>query len=316
MAKRSISGVLLLDKPYGISSNKTLQQIKFLYAAAKSGHTGTLDPLATGMLPICLGEATKFSSVLLNGSKTYEAVLILGYQSTTGDIEGDITKLLDIDSVDITVEDCKSILKQFVGEISQIPPMYSALKYQGKPLYRYARNGHEISRQSRTVFIHALEIDSLTKNELAITVQCAAGTYIRTLAEDIGRALGCGSAYLVSLRRNAIGSFNLTQAHSLSALEEIDMDSRDNCLLPIDSLLLDFPAVMLNRQEMRSIVQGRAIPTSLSLQANQTNTGRYVRLYHEHQFIGLGEAATNQEIKPKRLLSDAYLTRHCAFYKH
>lgn len=249
MAKRSISGVLLLDKPYGITSNKALQKAKSLYASAKSGHTGTLDPMATGMLPICMGEATKFTSILLNASKTYDAVIKLGYKSTTGDAEGDIVKLPDINTAELTVQFCETVLQQYVGEIQQIPPMHSALKHQGRPLYVYARKGAEIERKPRVVHIHEIRIKSLLADELTITVQCGTGTYIRTLAEDIGKALGCGCAYLISLRRRSIGRFDLSQAKTLEMLEEMNTDERDFCLLPIDSILHEFPSVSLKKKK-------------------------------------------------------------------
>ncbi|SFK53458.1 tRNA pseudouridine synthase B [Nitrosomonas aestuarii] len=309
MAKRSISGVLLLDKSYGITSNKALQKVKYLYESAKSGHTGTLDPLATGILPICMGEATKFSSILLTANKTYEAVIKLGYQSTTGDAEGIIEKLTEVGTTKLTIQYCETILQQFVGETIQIPPMYSALKHRGKPLYFYARNGEVIEREPRTILIHEIQIKSLFQNELTITVSCGTGTYIRTLAEDIGRALGCGGAYLIKLCRSSLGFFDLSQARKLEELEEMDKGDRDYCLLPIDSILQDLPRVVLDKNETKNILQGRVLSEKPDLNdwAAQKSHDKSVRLYYRQLFLGLGEVTSEQTIKPKRLLSESHL---------
>ncbi len=309
MAKRSISGVFLLDKSYGITSNKALQKVKCLYESAKSGHAGTLDPLATGMLPICMGEATKFSSVLLNANKTYEAAIKLGYQSTTGDAEGVIEKLTGVGVTKLSVQYCETVLQQFVGETVQIPPMYSALKYRGKPLYSYARNGEVIERQPRTILIHEIKIKSLLGDELTIIVRCGTGTYIRTLAEDIGRALGCGGAYLVKLCRSSLGYFDLSKAKTLEELEEMDRVDRDYCLLPIDSILQDLPFVTLNKKETHTILQGRVLSEKPGLNdwVVQKTHEKNVRLYYQQLFLGLGEVTTEQTIKPKRLLSESHL---------
>ncbi|MDC8444369.1 MAG: tRNA pseudouridine(55) synthase TruB [Nitrosomonas sp.] len=313
MIKRNINGLLLLDKPYGISSNKALQIIKHLYAATKSGHTGTLDPMATGVLPICLGEATKFSSILLNARKTYEAVLKLGYQSTTGDVEGEIKKISNARSDNLSIRDCESILRQFVGETLQTPPMYSALKYCGKPLYAYARKGEIIKRKARTVFIYDIKVDSLTGDELKISVECGTGTYIRTLAEDIGKALGCGSAYLIGLRRSAVGDFDLSKSQMLKAIENMNREDRDGCLLPVDSLLSDIPSIQLDEEEAQYLLTGRVLsakPDSINftLPMKTENKTQDVRLYYRQQFLGLGEINMSLSLKPKRLMSTSYMT--------
>ncbi|MDH5552923.1 MAG: tRNA pseudouridine(55) synthase TruB, partial [Nitrosomonas sp.] len=213
-AKRHISGVLLLDKPFGITSNRALQIAKRLFSAAKSGHAGTLDPMAIGLLPICFGEATKFSSVLLNADKTYRATLKLGYMSTTGDAEGEISQVGSVSPRGnlLTAKEIEQVLTGFLGKILQLPPMYSALKHQGKPLYSYARKGVDIKRKPREITIYDLRIVSFIDEELVISVRCGTGTYIRTLAEDIGKALGCGGAYLTALCRNTIGDFDLNNA--------------------------------------------------------------------------------------------------------
>jgi len=299
--KRNISGVLLLDKPSGISSNQALQIAKRIFSAAKAGHTGTLDPMATGLLPICFGEATKFSSALLGADKTYEAALKLGYISTTGDAEGEISiageaKLLTLPQITAT-------LQNFIGRITQIPPMYSALKHQGKPLYVYARKGVEIERQPRAVTIYSLHPEALVEDEMRITVKCSTGTYVRTLAEDIGKALGCGGAYLTALRRTVIDKFNLPQAHTLAALEAMTLSQRDACLRPIDSVLDEFPAVTLDHAAVLSLLQGRVVAGSST--TNGLPEGEKIRLYDQQKrFLGLGEITAGGEIAPKRLIAE------------
>ncbi|MBX9638103.1 MAG: tRNA pseudouridine(55) synthase TruB [Nitrosomonas sp.] len=302
-AKRNISGVLLLDKPLNISSNKAIQIAKHLFSAAKCGHTGTLDPLATGLLPVCFGEATKFSSVLLGANKTYETTLKLGFMSTTGDAEGEISQ------VAATVQNpafsvCEQTIQDFIGPIMQTPPMYSALKHQGKPLYAYARSGEIIERQAREIIIHGIQIQSLLHNELQLNIHCGTGTYIRTLAEDIGKALGCGGAYLLSLRRTAIDRFQVTQAHTLPALEEMNATERDACLLPVDCLLHAYPAVTLNDQSALLLQQGRTV--EYQPDSNAMPVGEVIRLYNRQHFMGLGEITAKQEIMAKRLLSNSY----------
>ncbi len=304
--KRPINGVLLLDKPYGITSNRALQVVKRIYSAAKSGHTGTLDPMATGLLPICFGEATKFSSILLGGDKTYEAKIKLGYISTTGDAEGEVSQSEQskAGAVMLTLPQCKTILQCFMGKIMQMPPMYSALKYKGKPLYIYARKGEEIERLPREVIIHDLHVNSLIENELQITVRCGSGTYIRTLAEDIGKALGYGGAYLVKLCRSGMGRFDLSQVQTLDALESMTTIHRDSCLYPVDSLLHNFPALILADSAAMLLLQGRAI--SNYLDTNDWLAGQNFRLYNqEKQFLGLGEMTAERTIIPKRLLANS-----------
>ena len=303
--KRTINGVLLLDKPYGISSNKAVQIVKRVFSAAKCGHTGTLDPMATGLLPLCLGEATKFSSILLGANKAYEATLRLGFLSTTGDAEGEITQLAT-NAGNPTLSQCEHVLQRFIGKIMQVPPMYSALKHQGKPLYVYARNGKNIERPAREIVIHTIQIKSLISNELKLSIHCGTGTYIRTLAEDIGSALGCGGAYLTQLRRTEIDRFELSQAQTLSALEGMNADAQDACLLPIDCLLQEFPAVILDEQAALHIVQGKIIVSPSDI--NHIPEGNTVRLYdHQQQFLGLGEITSEQKIAAKRMLANSQL---------
>lgn len=291
--KRPISGVLLLDKPLGWSSNQALQKIKWLYQAAKAGHTGTLDPLATGLLPICLGEATKFAQVLTDADKTYLATIKLGVTTTTADAEGEV---LATKQVQVTPAQFDTACQQFLGEISQIPPMHSALKVNGKPMYEYARAGQEIERQPRQVTIHAINRLAIDGDVAQIEVTCSKGTYIRTLAEDIGNILGCG-AHLVGLRRTATAGYTLERAYTIEALEAMDLAARDACLLPVDSAIADLPSVELDADAAHFLLQGQAVWVSGKIPQGE------MRLYDEANcFLGLGYRLDNGRIAPKRLL--------------
>lgn len=292
--KRAISGVLLLDKAYGISSNTALQQVKRLFQAEKAGHTGNLDPIATGLLPLCFGEATKFSQYLLDADKKYQAVIKLGANTTTGDIEGEI---ISSHPVTATLAQVQKVLQGMVGPMQQIPPMYSALKHEGKALYTYARAGIEIERKKRDITIYQLTLDAFLGDELSVTVSCSKGTYIRVLAEDIGAALGCG-AHLTALRRVATGGFDIGQALTFSRLEQMDATQRrDEALLPADCLLAGMPRVILDSDSAYYLQQGQAV-----WQARQGYRG-LVSLYGPSQvFIGLGEIADDGKIAPKRLV--------------
>ena len=292
--KRHISGVLLLDKPHGISSNTALQHAKRLYQAAKAGHTGNLDPIATGLLPICFGEATKFSQFLLDANKTYQAVFKLGQTTTTGDSEGEVTSRCPVNASRAQVEQA---LQQFIGPILQIPPMHSALKFQGKALYSYARAGVEIERAAREVTIYSLTLDAFTVDELTVTVECSKGTYIRVLAEDLGRALGCG-AFMQALRRTRTGGFEIDQAVTLEQLDGMTLEDRDARLLPPDSLLGELPKITLDRESAYYFRQGQAIWLP-----KQVHPGTMI-LYDENQsLIGIGERTADGKIAPKRLIA-------------
>lgn len=294
--KRAISGVLLLDKAHGISSNTALQQVKRLYQAEKAGHTGNLDPIATGLLPVCFGEATKFSHYLLDANKNYQARFRLGVTTSTGDIEGEV---LSQKPVTASLEQVQQVLKSFVGPIQQIPPMHSALKHQGKALYTYARAGVEIPRAPRSVSIYSLTLDEFSGNELSVTVQCSKGTYIRVLGEDIGAALGCG-AHLIALRRTASGGFNLSCAISFPQLEKMTPEQRDAALLPADCLLAGLPKVELDGEGADCIRQGQSV-----WQAAHAGTGP-VSLYGPGpDFLGLGEITSEGKIAPRRLVLGA-----------
>jgi tRNA pseudouridine55 synthase len=291
--KRQVSGVLLLDKPHGITSNAALQQAKHLYQAAKAGHTGNLDPIATGLLPVCLGEATKFSQFLLDANKTYQAVFTLGQTTSTGDAEGEVVSR---HPVSVTREQVETVLKGFVGQIEQVPPMHSAIKFQGKALYTYARAGVEIERAARKVTIYSLTLDGFEGDTVRVTVECSKGTYIRVLAEDVGRALGCG-AFMQALRRIRIGAFDIGQAVTLPQLGSMSLADRDGLLLQADCLVEDMPRIVLDADSAYYVRQGQ------SVWMPKQKAGGLVRLYDEKQtFIGLGQIGDDGKVAPKRLV--------------
>jgi tRNA pseudouridine55 synthase len=292
MPKSIIDGVLLLNKPVGITSNAALQKAKWLLNAKKAGHTGTLDPFADGLLPLCFGEATKFSAYLLDADKRYRAVMQLGMTTTTGDPEGDVLGTCD---VSVSQTDIAAVLPRFMGEIEQIPPMHSALKHQGRPLYEYARAGIEIERPPRRVQIRALELIECSPPRVVLDVQCSAGTYIRTLAQDIGAALGCG-AHLTALTRTAAGGFSLDQAHTLADLEALDAGNRTAWLKPADCLVAHLPAVQLKSDDAAALCQGRSVPHPAA------HSG-LTRVYAApHTFIGLAHADAGHLV-PHRLIA-------------
>lgn len=294
--KRRVDGVLLLDKPLGISSNGALQRAKMLFQAAKAGHTGSLDPVASGLLPVCFGEATKYSQFLLDADKTYRAEFTLGQTTSTGDSEGEITGSMPVSAARGDVE---RALQGFVGEISQVPPMYSALKHQGRALYEYARKGVEIERPARRVTIYQLTLDAFDGVRLHVTVKCSKGTYIRVLAEDVGRVLGCG-AYMSALRRTATNRFEISGALTLEQLGEMPMEQRDACLLPLDVLVEDLPKVTLDGDSAFYLKRGN--PVWLP---RQTERGE-VRLYEDGGiFLGVGVAMDDGKIAPRRLVNFA-----------
>lgn len=291
--KRDVSGVLLLDKPVGITSNTALQIAKRLYRAAKAGHTGTLDPMASGLLPLCLGEATKFAQYPTDADKTYEVVIKLGETTDTGDADGQI---LSQRPVAVSRADIERVVSQFTGPIMQTPPMYSALKHQGQALYKYARKGIEIERAPRAVTLHQIELLGFDVETLSIRAHCSKGTYIRVLAEDIGEQLGCG-AHLIGLRRTQVGAFNLTEAITLDALEALPETERDSKLLPPDSLVASLPEIALDQDAAYYLRQGQAIWLP-KLPLHQR-----FRIYDEkHVFIGVGEVGDEGKLQPSRLL--------------
>ena len=290
---RPLDGVLLFDKPLELSSNTALQKVRRLFQAEKAGHTGTLDPLATGLLPICFGEATKFSMALLDADKTYRALVRLGQTTTTGDAEGEITAEYP---VEVMQADVDAVLEKFRGEIQQLPPMHSALKHQGKPLYKYIRKGETIERELRDVVIHELLLNSFSGNEMDITVRCSKGTYIRTLAEDIGAALGCG-AHLIGLRRTAIAHFDLGNSYTLQQLTEMSEAERDARILPLESLMPDIPRLQLDAVQVQRLAQGQRLGLDTGLPDGK------VSLHGPQGFIGVG-LLQGRRLAPDRLLSD------------
>lgn len=292
--RRIVDGVLLLDKPQGLTSNAALQTARRLLNAAKAGHTGTLDPMASGLLPLTFGEATKFSQILLDADKTYEAGVRLGVETDTGDAEGEILRRA---AVDVDRARLCEVLAGFVGEIDQIPPMHSALKRDGKPLYEYARAGIELEREARRVVIHELELREFSDEHFVIRVRCSKGTYIRSLAMDIGAALGCG-AHLDALRRTGIGAFSVESSVTLAAVEEVAFDARDAMLAPVDALVAHFGRIDLDPTDAAGILQGRA------LRLAQSGCGT-VRIYGGRRFLGLAEWHSDGSLRPKRLIATA-----------
>jgi tRNA pseudouridine55 synthase len=291
--KRKVDGVLLLDKPAGLSSNIALQKAKRMYRAEKAGHTGTLDPFATGLLPLCLGEATKFSQFLLDADKEYLAVVKLGVRTRSGDPEGEV---IAERPVNVSAADLLAALSGFMGEIEQVPPMHSALKHAGRPLYEYARKGMEIERKARRVIVHELDIESFSGDVCTLRVHCGKGFYVRALADDLGEVLGCG-AHLVGLRRTAAGPFKIEQAQSLEDLSELDEAQRDACLLPADILARALPELKLDIEAAWQICHGQAIWLP------RLSVGQQYRLYtSDARFLGVGEVDQDGKLAPKRLL--------------
>jgi tRNA pseudouridine55 synthase len=292
--KRAVNGVLLLDKPYGFSSNQALQKVKWLYQAQKAGHTGTLDPLATGVLPICLGEATKFAQHLTDENKTYVATVKFGVTTTTGDKEGDVVSQVDCE---ISRAQIEQVLPQFMGEITQVPPMYSALKVNGKPLYEYARDGVELERKPRQVTIYALRVLGCADNSAEIEVTCSKGTYIRTLGEDIGKALQAG-AHLTALRRTATAAYQIAHTVTIEALEQMTAEQRDALLLSVDTAIIALPKVELQGDAAYYFKQGNPVWVSGSIPVGE------LRIYSEAGlFLGVGFQQRDGRIAPKRVVN-------------
>jgi tRNA pseudouridine55 synthase len=296
---RNISGILVLDKPAGMSSNGSLQHVKRLFNANKAGHTGNLDVPATGLLPICLGEATKVSAYLLDSDKTYRARCKLGITTSTGDAAGEVLNTCDVP--EISESDMVEACNKFIGEIEQVPPMYSALKQNGKRLYELAYKGIEVERKAREVTIFDIKLLGFSQDEFEIEVVCSKGTYIRTLAEDIGHVLGCG-AHILTLRRLAAGPFKESQMISPEKLQEIadqGFEKLDDLLLPMDLALTNLPEVRLSEDVAYYLCRGQAVTVS-----GLPKSGR-LRIYDNlGQFIGLGEVADDGRLAPKRLINN------------
>jgi tRNA pseudouridine55 synthase len=297
---RDVNGILLLDKPSGITSNAALQQVKRLYFARKAGHTGSLDPLASGVLPICMGEATKVSAFLLDADKRYRVRCRLGVRTATGDAEGETVETRAVDSY--SRAQLESVLERFRGSIEQIPPMYSALKHQGQRLYKLARQGVEVERQPRPVEIYALLLTAQRDDWIEIEVHCSKGTYVRTLVEDIGERLGCG-AHVCALRRTGVGPYDEAGLVTIAMLEELkqsDLAAMDRLLLPIESALTQWPGVELSSDAAFYLQQGQPVLVP------RAPTSGWVRLYErDHTFLGMGEILDDGRVAPRRLMKGA-----------
>lgn len=291
--RRRLDGVLLLDKPVGLGSNAALQAAKRLYGAEKAGHAGTLDPLASGLLPVLFGEATKFSQLALDADKEYLASARLGITTTTADAEGEV---LERKPIDVREDAVEAALARLRGPIEQVPPMYSALKHAGQPLYALARQGRSVERAARLVNIHELQLLRFGGDILELRVRCSKGTYVRTLVEDLGRALGCG-AHLASLRRTAAGAFRLADATTLDQLQRATPAERDSLLLPVERLLADLPRVDLAGPLAERFAQGQAIPL-------ERPAVGCCSVYRAHGgLLGIGDAGPLGELRPRRLVA-------------
>jgi len=293
-----VDGVLLLDKPVGLSSNDALIKAKRVLNAKKAGHTGTLDPFATGLLPLCFGEATKFSQDLLEADKSYEATVHLGIKTTTGDTEGEA---LETRAVDVSIEQIEAALARYRGPILQVPPMYSALKRDGKALYEYAREGITLEREARPVTIHALSLVEYAAPFLTIRVTCSKGTYVRVLGEDIGAALGCG-AHLNALRRVAVGALDTVGMITLDDL--LAHPDPLSLLRPVDALLSSFPALELTAELAKRFLQGQRLALGKEAIEVPARQGR-VRIYHAGRLLGTGQLGEYAILAPERLISTA-----------
>jgi len=289
---RPVHGILLLDKRQGISSNRALQEVKRLFAASKAGHTGSLDPLATGLLPVCFGEATKISALLLDDDKRYRVAIQLGVVTDTGDAEGKVLSTQSVPEFDRQRLD--RCLSGFTGTIEQIPPMYSALKHQGKRLYELAREGLEVQRKPRRITIHSIELLHYKGDLLTLDVTCSKGTYIRSLAEDIGRDLGCGAS-VRELRRTAVGRLAIDAAWTLTELQGLYDEQLLQCLQPIDLALAAWPKVILNTDLADRISHGQKVASPERLQSGK------VRIYTQRGILGIGEIDRQRELSPRRL---------------
>lgn len=290
---RDLHGIILLDKRQGISSNKALQEVKHLLKANKAGHTGALDPLATGLLPLCFGEATKVSALMLDDDKGYQVTFRLGIMTETGDSEGQIIKEMPVPA--FSEADLQACLQPFIGAIDQVPPMYSALKHQGKKLYELAREGKTVDRKARRITIYALKLLGFDQDSVTLDVSCSKGTYIRSLAEDIGQAMG-SCATVTALRRTVAGMFRLDQAHTWEQLQTMSESALMNCLIPVDAPLSGMPAISLSPEQATSIYHGQQIPVAGHAPGS-------VRMYSQQAFLGLGEILLDDKLAPKKIFN-------------
>ncbi len=296
---KKIDGILLLDKPLHLTSNGALQRVKWLFQAKKAGHTGSLDPLATGMLPICFGEATKVSQFLLDSDKQYQVEVKLGIKTTTGDAEGEIIATKPV--INMSAEKITAVLQQFLGDIQQIPPMFSAVKYHGKPLYELARQGLEIERKPRTIKIFSSTLTAFQEDTFSFQVHCSKGTYVRTLVEDIGERLGCG-AYVSGLRRVAVTPYQQNKMYTLAELETMQQQSGTDallqCLLPVDTSVQHFPPVKLSPSAAFYLRTGQPVMVP------HLPLNGWVRIFSsDMQFMGIGEVLDDGRVAPRRLVN-------------
>ncbi|MDT0594091.1 tRNA pseudouridine(55) synthase TruB [Glaciecola petra] len=303
---RAINGVLLVDKPTGVSSNFVVQKVKRIFYAKKAGHTGALDPLATGLLPICLGEATKFSQFLLDADKSYLVSAKLGERTDTSDSDGEI---VETSKVQVSEAKIKEELNTFLGKIKQVPSMFSALKHEGKPLYHYARQGIVIDRPARDIEIYNIDWRSLKNNILTLNVSCSKGTYIRSLIDDLGQNLGCG-AHVVALRRTGVAHFDTSKMMSFKELDKLDEDTDRNILgsfntldallLPMDIAISRLDKVNISETDAKAFMHGQSL--DLDSVKVTLNPQCFVRIYHNDLFLGLAECSADKRINPKRLV--------------
>lgn len=303
--RRAVSGVLVLDKPRGMTSNAALQRVKWLFRADKAGHTGALDPLATGVLPLCFGEATKFSQYLLDADKAYRAEARLGVVTASGDADGDVLATYPVPAIERAALE-RLLAERFTGDIDQVPSMYSALKKDGKPLYELARKGVTVEREARRVHVSRLVLEDLGPDTFAIGAAVSKGTYIRSLVEDIGQALGCG-AHVTALRRTVAGPFTLAQAVTLAEVERVAAEAGeaglDRLLLPPDVALAGWPAIELSPENAYHVRRGQTAPQASGLPAG-TKAALYERAGEgERAFIGIGEITDDGRVAPRRLLN-------------
>lgn len=307
-AKSIVSGVLLIDKPQGMSSQQVVSKVKYLlksdvHDSKKAGHTGTLDPMATGLLPICLGEATKFSHYQLDAVKSYQAIIKLGEQTDTGDAEGQIIATSPVPNV--TQAMLQSVTEQFLGEIMQVPPMYSALKKDGKKLYELAREGIEVERTARPLTIYELSLTPLSDQQLQLTVTCSKGTYVRVLAEDIAKALGT-LGHLTALRRIRTGDFEIADAITLADFAALDVAARFDKLLAVDACIHSLPSLLLDDSQSKRIRQGQRLNVKTTMLTQQMNltANQTIRLFDDHQqFLGTGLLEPNGRLQPMKLVN-------------
>lgn len=295
--KQAINGILLVNKPQGLTSNAVLQRVKRLFQAKKAGHTGSLDPLATGMLPICFGEATKFSQYLLEADKSYDVVGLLGIQTDTADAMGEV--IAQTTSFAVSESQLLDVLSRFSGNIQQTPSMFSALKHQGKPLYRYARAGITIERKTRDIMIYALHLNRFDGTYVDLTITCSKGTYIRNLIEDIGTALGVG-AHVTRLHRRYTAGFCTDMMFTLEELEAMSNEMRHQCLLPVERAIAHLAKIILSDEAVAALRQGQQVTYSLKQTQQEGERAMYTR---DNHFIGLGMLELSGVLRVKRLLN-------------